>query len=121
MSRSPEVLLDPEYLASGSIGAQTASEDEYFRTGNEPTLRIVVDYMLQQLEEPQRTAVQMCIMERISYAQAAQWFSSERGKKTDPKTVWRWAQQGVEQLARMFEKAGWAAQIVPKLDFEEGQ
>lgn len=119
MSRSTEVLLDPEYLASGSIGAQTGREDDYFRTGAEPTLRIVIDYMLQQLDEPQRTAVQMCVMERISYAQAAEWFSGERRKKTDPKTVWRWAQQGVEQLSRMFENAGWASQLTPKLDFEE--
>jgi len=121
VSRGQEVLIDPEYLASGDIGSQTAHYDTYFRTNTEPTLRIVVDYMLGQIRDPQRAAVQMCVMERISYAKAAEWFTVQRGKKTDPKTVWRWAQQGVKQLADMFGKAGWAAKLDPRLDFEEDQ
>jgi len=119
VNRSPEVLLDPEYLASGDIGLQTAHYDTYFRTNTEPTLRIVVDYMLSQIPDPQRTAVQMCVMERISYAKAAVWFTEHRNKRTDPKTVWRWAQQGVSKLSDMFGRAGWAAQLDPRLDFED--
>lgn len=119
MRRPRTVTIDPSYLTSGDIGAQTAHYDTPFESDAEPTLRIVVDYFLQKLEEPQRTAVQMCVMEGISYAQAAEWFSGERGIKTDPKTVWRWAKQGVERLGKMFERAGWAKAIEPRLLFEE--
>lgn len=118
MSRSGEILIDPEYMTSGEIGKKTATHDVYFRNGTEPTLRILVDHMLQQLEPNQRTAVQMCVMERLSYAAAAQTISVERGIKTDPKTVWRWARNGVQALGEMFERSGWAGMIEPKLLFE---
>jgi DNA-directed RNA polymerase specialized sigma24 family protein len=75
--------------------------------------------MLQQLEPNQRTAVQMCVMEGLSYAAAAKTIGLERGIKTDPKTVWRWARNGVQALGKMFERSGWAGMMEPKLLFEE--
>ena len=115
MRRPARTTLDPAALESGSIGAQTATEDTYFDGGVEPTLRIVVTHFLERLEEPQKTAVEMCIMKRMTYKEAAEWFTAERGRTTDPKTVWRWAQQGVQQLARMFERAKWATAIEPRI------
>jgi len=117
--RPPTVHIDPEYFNSGSIGAQTSVEDQYFRTGVEPTLRIVIDNFLKKLEPHERAAVQMCVMERYSYAQAAEWFTQERGIKTDRKTVWRWARNGVQKLSGMFERAGWVAQLDPRLSFDD--
>lgn len=120
MRRPPTAFVDPEYFDSGAIGQQTAVEDQYFRTGAESTLRIVVDNFLQKLEPNERVAVQMCIMEGQSYGEAAKWFTIERGIKTDPKTVWRWARKGLAKLTSMFDKAGWVAQLDPRLSFEEG-
>lgn len=115
MRRPKTAIIPPEYFASGDIGEQTADHDEYFKPGNEKTLRILVGYFVDRLNEPQKTSVQMCIMEGFSYAEAAKQISVERGRKTDPKTVWRWAHQGVQDLARMFDAAKWAPAIEPRL------
>ena len=115
MRRPARTTLDPAALESGDIGRQTAVTDRYFDGDVEPTLRIVVGHFLERLPEPQKTAVEMCIMKRMTYKEAAEWFSAERGRVTDPKTVWRWAQQGVEQLAKMFERAKWATAIEPRI------
>ena len=119
MSPTKTSLVDPEYFASGEIGAQTADHDEYFKQGGEKTLRILIGYFVEQLEEPKRTAVQMCVMQGHSYAQAARVIGEERGRDTDPKTVWRWARKGLQDLARMLDAAKWAPAIEPKLP--EGQ
>jgi DNA-directed RNA polymerase specialized sigma24 family protein len=102
-------------MESGDIGRQTADVDTYVASGVEPTLRIVVHQFLEQLQEPQRAAVEMCIMKRMTYKEAAEWFTLERGVKTDPKTVWRWAQQGVDRLGTMFSNAKWATAIEPRI------
>ena len=115
MRRPRRTTLDPAALESGDIGRQTAVEDTYFDGGVEPTLRIVMHHFLEKLQEPQKTAVEMCIMKRMTYKEAAEWFTAERGKTTDPKTVWRWAQQGVAQLATMFENAKWTHGIDPRI------
>lgn len=115
MRRPRRTTLDPAALESGDIGAQTASTDRYFDGGVEPTIRIVVGHFLERLDEPQKSAVQMCIMKRMTYKEAAEWFTIERGIKTDPKTVWRWAQQGVDRLGKMFEKARWVSGIEPRV------
>jgi DNA-directed RNA polymerase specialized sigma24 family protein len=113
--RPARTTLDPVVLESGDLGRQTATTDGYFTGGVEPTLRIVVHQFLEQLKEPQRTAVEMCIMKRMTYKEAAEWFTLERGVKTDPKTVWRWAQQGVATLKQMFARAKWTTAIEPRI------
>lgn len=115
MRRPRRTTLDPAALESGSIGGQTASEDTYFVGGVEPTLRIVLHHFMERLTDPQKSAVEMCIMKRMTYKEAAEWFTLERGRRTDPKTVWRWTQQGVAQLATMFEGAKWAHGIEPRI------
>ncbi len=115
MRRPRRTTLDPAALESGDIGSQTAVYDTYFDGDVEPTLRIVVQHFLDRLEEPQKSAVEMCIMKRVTYKEAAEWFTIERGRNTDPKTVWRWAQQGLTLLAIMFENARWTTAIEPRI------
>lgn len=119
MRRPPAVHVDPEWFADGEIGRQTATFDTYFRGGDERTLAIVADYFVSQLEEPLRSSVEMCVMQNIPYAEAAKYIGEMRGKTTDPKTVWRWAKQGVGQLGRMFEAAKWTGAIEPRIPEEE--
>jgi DNA-directed RNA polymerase specialized sigma24 family protein len=116
--RPRRTTLDPAALESGEIGRQTSAEDAYFNGGVEPTLRIVVHHFLERMQDPQKSAVEMCIMKNMTYKEAAGWFTLERGRRTDPKTVWRWAQQGVAQLATMFENAKWAHGIDPRIPSE---
>jgi len=121
MRRPARTTIDPAALESGDIGRQTAVVDDYFDGGVEATLRIVVTHFMDQLQDPQRTAVEMCIMKRMTYKEAAEWFTAERGIKTDPKTVWRWAQQGVATLATMFENARWVHSIEPRVPEGHGE
>lgn len=119
MRRPRQAIVSPDYLASGELGGQTADYDEYFSSGGEPTLRILFDHFMSKLPEPQKSAVEMCVMSRLTYEEASQYFTLERGINTDKKTVWRWAQQGVEMLGKMLKAAGWAAAISPKVpDYE---
>jgi DNA-directed RNA polymerase specialized sigma24 family protein len=118
MRRPARTTLDPAALESGDIGRQTAVTDQYFDGDVEKTLRIVVTHFMDQLREPQRAAVEMCIMKRMTYKEAAHWFTEERGIRTDPKTVWRWAQQGIAILTEMFENARWVHAIEPRVPNE---
>ena len=115
MRRPRVAVIPPEYFDSGEIGNQTAGADRYFTSTSEPTLRIMFDHFLSKLPEPQKSAVEMCIMSGITYEQAAEYISVDRGANTDRKTVWRWAQQGVEMLGKMLNAAGWTAAISPKV------
>jgi DNA-directed RNA polymerase specialized sigma24 family protein len=113
--RPSTVSIDPSFLEDGAIGAQTAQTDTYFPNNVEPTLRIVVGHFMEQLPEPQKSAVEMCIMKNMSYREAAEWFSIERNFETHKKTVWRWAQSGIKMLRSMLEEASWGAAIEPRI------
>jgi DNA-directed RNA polymerase specialized sigma24 family protein len=115
MRRPRQTTLNPDFLESGNIGAATAVHEQYFSERPEPTLRIVIDQVLQRVTEPQKSALEMCVMKRMTYKEASEWFTSQRGIDTDPKTVWRWAQQGVEQMGRMLAGAAWASAFVPNI------
>lgn len=115
MRRPRQTSLDPGYFDSGSIGHVTAAHDQYFTERPESTLRIVLDQFVQRVPEPQKTALEMCVMKRCTYKEAADWFTTHRGVTTDPKTVWRWAQQGVEMMGKMLAGAAWASTFVPNL------
>ena len=121
MRRPRQTTIDPEYLESGSIGLSTATHDRYFTTGGEPTLRIVIDQFIQKVPEPQRSAVEMCVMKRVTYKEAAEWFTVQRGITTDPKTVWRWAQKGVEIIGNMLQSTAWASAVAPQLPEPEDE
>jgi hypothetical protein len=99
---------------------QTADYDDYFYRDRDEVLVLVVRSFVERLEEPVRTAVQMCLMQGLPYSEAAATISVMRGRDTDPKTVWRWARQGAERLRRMFAAADWVSEItgIPRSDDE---
>lgn len=115
MRRPRTAVISPDYFDSGEIGRQTAGDDEYFSSLEESTLKIVIDHFIQRLPDLHRAAVEMCIMQNVTYADAAEILSVQRGVRTDPKTVWRWAQKGVAQLAEMFDNAKWTASLEPRM------
>jgi DNA-directed RNA polymerase specialized sigma24 family protein len=115
MRRPRRTTLSPEAFDSGDIGGQTATYDRYFYEEKDPTLRIVISHFVNRLPEPQKSAVEMCIMAGMTYEEAATHISVQRGIVTHKKTVWRWAKQGVTMLGNMFKSAGWATAISPKV------
>jgi DNA-directed RNA polymerase specialized sigma24 family protein len=119
MRRPRRTTIDPEAFGSGAIGMQTATYDRYFTEDKDSTIRIVLANFVNRLPEPQKSAVEMCVMAGMTYEEAAQHISIERGILTHKKTVWRWAKQGVNMLGKMFQNAGWVGAIDPKIpDYE---
>lgn len=112
MNRRPSnAIIPPDYFDSGEIGKQTASDDDYFSSDYEESVRMVLDNFVQSLPEWKRTSVLMCVMSNITYEQAAKEISAMRGVKTDKKTVWRWAKAGLEDLKEWLSKSFWVSHI----------
>lgn len=103
-------FVPPEYFDSGEIGRQTASEDKEVR-GNDDVTRVIIDDFLQFVPEWKRSAVQMTVMSKWTYEQAAEKISELRGVPTDKKTVWRWAQQGLEIVKKYLISSPWVGAI----------
>jgi DNA-directed RNA polymerase specialized sigma24 family protein len=87
--------VPPEFFDSGQIGAQTASYDKEDNEGDD-VVRIIIDDFIQFVPEWKRSAVQMTVMSKLTYEEAAEKISVMRGVPTDKKTVWRWAQEGLQ-------------------------
>ena len=111
MVKKQVISLDPNLFSSGDIGLKAADYDEHFGNNSEPTLKMVIDVFLSLLPENHRSAIEMCVMSNITYEEAAQRISIDRGIKTDKKTVWRWAQTGIEQLRKWLTDSPWVAPL----------
>jgi DNA-directed RNA polymerase specialized sigma24 family protein len=109
--RPPDAVIPPDYFDSGEIGRQTASGDSYFSSDYEESTRMVLDNFVKHLPEWKRSAVQMCVMSNMTYEEAAKEISALRGKRTDKKTVWRWAKSGVQDLKTWLSKSFWVSHI----------
>jgi hypothetical protein len=105
--RTSNSFINPEYFETGSIARQTSVNDEYFVKDGEPAVRAVLDEFVSMLPEWKRSAVQMCIMANMTYQEASEKIEELRGKPTHKKTVWRWAQEGVEEMRRWLMLAPW--------------
>lgn len=104
MNRPKRTSLDPAAFERGKIAAQTGQEDG----PGEPArpmgdlLRLLVD----QLDEPDRSAVQLVTMQGMSLYEAAEIMESELGYLADSKSIWRWARRGEKTLRTKMQKAG---------------
>lgn len=91
--------ISPELFESGEIGASTGISDIYFDTSPQETVtKIVIATLVDKLPEWERSAVEMTVMYKMTYEEAAEEISFRRGKKTDKKTVWKWSRKGMQQL-----------------------
>ena len=105
------VPIDPGAFDSGDIAGKTGDYDDYFGSDSEATVRMVFDVFIALLPDHHRTAVEMCVMSSITYEEAAEYISLQRGVKTDKKTVWRWAKAGTEQLQKWLSESPWVAPL----------
>lgn len=71
----------------------------------------MIGYFMEKLPEPQKSAVEMCSMKKMTFDEAAEWFTAQRGIKTDRKTVWRWNRRGLKMLERMLHDAKWTSEL----------
>jgi DNA-directed RNA polymerase specialized sigma24 family protein len=97
--------ISPELFESGAIGLSTSLTDTYFDdTPIEDVLKIVVSTMVDRLPEWERSSVEMTVMYKMTYEEAAKEISLRRGVKTDKKTVWKWSRRGMEKLKEWMEQ-----------------
>ena len=104
MSRPKRTSLDPASFERGEIARQTAVFDDV-----EPEVRpmgLVLLQLVQQLQQPDRTAVELVTMQGLSLYEAAEIMEVELGYLADSKTIWRWCKRGERTLRSMMERSG---------------
>jgi len=111
MVRKTTVFIDPNLFESGSIAQSTGRKDNYFSSDSEDVVRMVLDNFIKQLPPLKHAAIEMCVMSKITYEEAAHEISLKRGVETDKKTVWRWAQSAVEELKEWLMDSPWVSAI----------
>jgi hypothetical protein len=111
MVKRTTVFIDPALFDSGAVGQATGEEDSYFSSSPEDVVRMVLDNFIKELPPLKRAAVEMCVMSQMTYEEAAEHLTMIRGVKTDKKTVWRWAQSGLEDVKSWLMESPWVAAI----------
>jgi hypothetical protein len=111
MVKKTTVYVDPAFFDSGEIGAKTGTYDSHFLNDTEDSVRMVLDSFVSQLEEYKKSAVEMCVMSKMTYEEAAEHISVARGIETDKKTVWRWARAGLEDLRSWLMDSPWVSPL----------
>lgn len=104
MIRPKRTTIDPSAFEKGKIAAQTGQRDDDGE-GSRPlgeVLRALVD----DLKEPDRSAVQLVTMQGMSLYEAAEIMESDLGYLADSKSIWRWARRGEKTLRTKMQKAG---------------
>lgn len=67
---------------------------------------MVLQRLLERLQEPDRTAVELVTMQGMSLYEAAEIMEVDLGYLADSKTIWRWAKRGERTLRQMMERSG---------------
>lgn len=67
---------------------------------------MVLQQLLEQLQQPDRTAVELVTMQGLSLYEAAEIMEVELGYLADSKTIWRWCKRGERTLRGMVERSG---------------
>lgn len=111
MRRPKKTTIDPSWLADGSIGTATAHEDAYFEGTSPDALALILSHLVDQLPEPDRSAVQMVAMAGMTYEDAAEHLAAARAVRPHRKTVWKWCRRGLLQVKTWLAEAGWATEL----------
>ena len=111
--RPNPTTIEPGAFEAGSIARQNHDIDIPFIDPSDPeAFARVLNYLVEKLDEPDRSCVSACVMKGISYREAAEIIEIEVGRLVDKKTVWRWTQRGVDQLRVWLEATPWVGILV---------
>jgi len=114
--RAAQGLVDPDWLVHGQLAHARPVWD------NDPdqvhdTLRAVIDAVLGRLDEPQRSAVQMVVLQGMTLQDAADHLEADVhrpvGQLQDRKAVWRWTHQGLREVKAMLAGSPWIDVLLP--------
>jgi DNA-directed RNA polymerase specialized sigma24 family protein len=104
LSRPKRTSLDPGSFERGSIARQTAFYDNV--EAEVRPMAMVLQRLMERVQEPDRTAVELVTMQGFSLYEAAEIMEADLGYLADSKTIWRWAKRGERTLRQMMERSG---------------
>lgn len=117
--RSP---VEPRSFEEGTIAridASASAEQEALGELRRHVLGLVLVELVRFIEDRRwRSAVELTQLEGISYADAAELMVADLGYRPDPKTVWLWARNGVEQMTAWVQTTPWMAELMPSMPIE---
>lgn len=99
----------------GHLTLAASYHDEYPSLSDgagDRSLGLVVDQLLEGLPEPQRRCIELVVLSRLSYRDAAEFMGwHTAGSKPDGKKAWRAVRTGLERLRRRLDGDGWPQAI----------
>jgi DNA-directed RNA polymerase specialized sigma24 family protein len=107
---------DPSRADSGVLAADLSYQDIYFQAqaNDEDSATLVLESLIQELPDRQRSAIEMCVLARISYAEAG------RMMKCSDQTMRRETLRAIAKIKKRIEATPWLVAILDRsfLDIE---
>lgn len=119
----PRSTVEPRSFEEGHIaeqGAAMSAEEEFWADPlRQGALGLILSHLVVYIDDwRDRAAVSMAVMEGLPYTEVAELLQRDLGYRPDPKTVWRWAQRGLAQVAQWVTETPWMAEMAPGLPVE---
>lgn len=96
-----------------TFGGVLANTDVYFESELTEVLGLVIDNLVEDLEEPERSAVVMHSMMGLPLSEVADLLAPEVGRVVHRRQVKRWVDRGLASLRVSLAKTEWAHALVP--------
>lgn len=97
MVRLRPTTIDPRALSEGTIAPQVAHTDSYFADYDPAAFQLILGHMVENLDEPDRSAVQM-LTSGCTYEEASEFLQVLLGRKVHRRSVHRWAERGLLEI-----------------------
>ena len=119
MVKKKVLSYDPSRADSGVLAQDLSYDDIYFKidSSDEDSAALVLDTIIKELPERQRAALEMCVLARITYAEAG------RMMKCSDQTMRRETIRATEKLKKRIEDTPWLVAILDRsfLNIESSQ
>ena len=107
--RGKDIPYDPSRSDSGVLAGDLSYTDEYFvNEPSEDASSLVLDTLLQELPDRQRSAIELCIIGQVSYAEAGRMMGCS------DQTMRRETMRAIKVLRERLEGTPWLAAILDR-------
>ncbi len=115
MTKRKSLPYDPSRADSGVLAGDLSYDDKYFT--NEPdedSAALVLETLIKELPDRQRSAIEMCVLARISYAEAG------RMMQCSDQTMRRETFRAIGKIKKRIEATPWLIALLDRsfLDIE---
>jgi DNA-directed RNA polymerase specialized sigma24 family protein len=110
VTKRKSLPYDPSRSDSGVLANDLSYTDNYFNLdpNDEDSAALVLESLIQELPDRQRAAVEMCILARISYAEAG------RMMKCSDQTMRRETMRAIAKIKKRIEATQWLVAILDR-------